>query len=57
MQESSTQKTATNSDHKPAIAKIMIKGNINQKLKAGRNVSTYMKNQNIRNCSQNEIKS
>ena len=49
--------TAANSDHKPVITKMVINGNINQKLKAERNVSTYMKNQNIRNCSQNEIKS
>ena len=48
--------TATNSDHKPVIAKIMIKWKY-QKLKAGRNVSTYMINQNIKSSYQNEIKS
>ena len=56
MQKSSTLLTTTNSDHKPVIAKIMINWKY-QKLKAGRNVSTYMINQNIKSSYQNEIES
>ena len=40
-----------------SLQKSSSNGNINQKLKGAANVSTYMKNQNIRKNYQNEIES
>ena len=54
-----TISTTTNSDHKPVIAKIMIKWKYQSKTKSSNKRFNiyYMKNQNIRNSYQNEIES
>ena len=54
-----TISTTTNLDHKPAIAKIMIKWKYHSKTKSTNKRFNiyYMKNQNIRNSYQNEIES
>ena len=51
--------TTTNSDHKPVIAKIMIKWKYQSKTKSWKKRFNiyYMKNQNIRSSYQNEIES